>query len=428
MLPFFTSGMKKICAVFLIVSSLFIINSFVLAAEQADNTNSVREGLHQQLLADIKRRLIAIAIELARLSIGLPPNTQGGAYPGLENLGVTVPGGNILSGGSGGSTGGLAGSNGNSGGGIALPGQSGSSGGGGGLLGGSNTGSGSTGGQANGTTDSSISSGGRGPSVSFTSAGGANQPFGGKTTEVDQSSCNCAYFKTTKITMTPAKSGLPRTVLYSPVFSKLYAFYNINQTGIYLLGSYVSNAPCLRQSGYYCTSNGTYPLISIVGTSDTGGGSQAQTNNDTGAQTEPVKEEPPAPLATPPDQCRRMGEKTYNYSAKGTGYTKENTAMEGGPKDRLGTELITLQDYLAGKGSYVSVAMDTNSFPYGSELCIPEMEQKYGRQIVFKVVDTGSAFRGTGTTRIDICTANQTAAKDGTINGMLTLVSGVQAR
>ena len=101
--------------------------------------------------------------------------------------------------------------------------------------------------------------------------------------------------------------------------------------------------------------------------------------------------------------------------------------MEGGSKDRLGKELVTLQDYLAGKGGYVSVAMDTKSFPYGTELCIPEMEKKYGRQIVFRVVDTGSAFTGQGTSRIDICTANQTAAQDGTINGGLTLVSSVQA-
>ncbi len=112
------------------------------------------------------------------------------------------------------------------------------------------------------------------------------------------------------------------------------------------------------------------------------------------------------------------------YSARGTGYYPDSSPMEGGYVDRKGHKLYTLQAYLAGKAPYVSVAMDSKAFPYGTKLRIPELEKKYGRQIEFRVVDTGGAFKGKGTSRIDICTANQKASLDPTINGPLTLVFG----
>ena len=109
------------------------------------------------------------------------------------------------------------------------------------------------------------------------------------------------------------------------------------------------------------------------------------------------------------------------YSARGTGYYPANNAMEGGYFDRRGAPLNTLEDYLAGRAPYVSVAMDARALPYGTRMRIPELEQKYGRQIDFRVVDTGGAFRGRGMGRIDICTANQARSLDPTINGPLTL-------
>jgi len=110
------------------------------------------------------------------------------------------------------------------------------------------------------------------------------------------------------------------------------------------------------------------------------------------------------------------------YSSKGTGYYPHNSALEGGFKDRRGAPLKTLQDFLAGRSNYVSVAMDSNAFPYGTKLRIPELERKYGRVIEFRVVDTGGAFKNKGTSRIDICTANKSASLDPTVNGRLTLV------
>lgn len=94
---------------------------------------------------------------------------------------------------------------------------------------------------------------------------------------------------------------------------------------------------------------------------------------------------------------------THNSTA--TLYTTENTAMEGGPKDRCGRALRTLDDYLKGNAEYVSVAMDSMALPYGTLIRIPEIEQRFGVKsaIPFKIVDTGSAFIGRGTSRMDIC-------------------------
>ena len=93
-----------------------------------------------------------------------------------------------------------------------------------------------------------------------------------------------------------------------------------------------------------------------------------------------------------------------------TGYSTENTAMEGGPLDMKGARLNTFKDYLLGKKPYVSVAMDNasraggkGSFPYGTTFRFPEVEKRYGKVILFRMVDTGSAFKGKGKTRMDVC-------------------------
>jgi 3D (Asp-Asp-Asp) domain-containing protein len=110
------------------------------------------------------------------------------------------------------------------------------------------------------------------------------------------------------------------------------------------------------------------------------------------------------------------------YLARGTGYYPSSDPIEGGFTDRRGAPLHTLQDYLAGRADYVSVAMDTTAFPYGTHVRIPELEAEYGQEIDFRVVDTGGAFRGKGTSRIDICTASRHDSLDATINGPLHIV------
>jgi 3D (Asp-Asp-Asp) domain-containing protein len=110
---------------------------------------------------------------------------------------------------------------------------------------------------------------------------------------------------------------------------------------------------------------------------------------------------------------------TSTFTSRGTGYYPSSSALEGGFNDRVGKKLRTLQQFLAGTADYASVAMDSNAFKYGTRLRIKELDAKYGRAIVFRVVDTGGAFRGKGRTRIDICTANERASLDPTINGTL---------
>jgi 3D (Asp-Asp-Asp) domain-containing protein len=105
------------------------------------------------------------------------------------------------------------------------------------------------------------------------------------------------------------------------------------------------------------------------------------------------------------------------FRTKLTGYYPDSSALEGGFKDRLGKPLHTLQQYLNGDASYVSVAMDSSAFAYGTKLRIPSLEAKYGRRIEFRVVDTGGAFRGKGTSRMDVCVASYKASLDPVVNG-----------
>jgi peptidoglycan hydrolase-like protein with peptidoglycan-binding domain len=113
-------------------------------------------------------------------------------------------------------------------------------------------------------------------------------------------------------------------------------------------------------------------------------------------------------------------------TARGTGYYPANNRMEGGFNDKQGKPLHTLQDFLAGRSDYVSIALDKNLYrngdiSYGDRFRIPELEAKYGRQIEFRAVDTGGAFTNRGFGRVDICTASRAASLDPTINGPLTL-------
>ena len=112
----------------------------------------------------------------------------------------------------------------------------------------------------------------------------------------------------------------------------------------------------------------------------------------------------------------------HSHQAKGSGYFPAPSKMEGGFKDRRGNKLHTLQDFLAGKADFVSVAMDSNlPIDYGTKVRIPELEKKYGKKIEFRVVDTGGDFKNKGFTRIDSCVKDRAASKEETINGNLTL-------
>lgn len=111
------------------------------------------------------------------------------------------------------------------------------------------------------------------------------------------------------------------------------------------------------------------------------------------------------------------------YTTRATGYYPASNRLQGGYVDRRGKKLRTLQDFIDGRVTYVSVAMDPNAFPYGKDLCIPELNAKYGKAIKFKVVDTGGAFKQKGTTRIDICNRSKKDTHDKSVNKRLEFVA-----
>lgn len=108
-----------------------------------------------------------------------------------------------------------------------------------------------------------------------------------------------------------------------------------------------------------------------------------------------------------------------SFTSKATAYYPDSSALEGGFVDRAGKPLKTLQQFLDGDADYVAVAMDTKAFAYGTRLRIRELDEKYGRPITFRVVDTGGAFRGRGRSRMDICVANEAASYERTVNSVV---------
>jgi hypothetical protein len=123
-------------------------------------------------------------------------------------------------------------------------------------------------------------------------------------------------------------------------------------------------------------------------------------------------------------------QESTSFRARLTSYYPHDSKMEGGYYDRWTHPLHTLQDFLEGKAPYVSVAMDPAVFSCKKSrgnscqrLRIPSIEETYGVSIDFRVVDTGSAFRGKGRSRIDVCTRNLTTSKDAVVNATVDIIA-----
>lgn len=87
------------------------------------------------------------------------------------------------------------------------------------------------------------------------------------------------------------------------------------------------------------------------------------------------------------------------FDIKLSSYTpgKGDLKMEGGPLDRHGRQAYTYEQFHAGEAPYVAVAMDTKSELQGKTLTSDKFPNT-----IFKVVDTGGAFKGKGNSRMDI--------------------------
>ena len=135
----------------------------------------------------------------------------------------------------------------------------------------------------------------------------------------------------------------------------------------------------------------------------------------------------PAPIPTPSDVvqncCQKLGKEVTEtvIGVKSTAYYPDASPMEGGFNDRKGRKLRTIQQFLDGEADYVSVAMDLKQYPYGQDVCFPELNAHYGKPILFRVVDTGGAFYGKGKTRVDICVKDKKQSYEKQFNGTLTL-------
>ncbi|KAL2711958.1 hypothetical protein V1478_018193, partial [Vespula squamosa] len=91
--------------------------------------------------------------------------------------------------------------------------------------------------------------------------------------------------------------------------------------------------------------------------------------------------------------------------------------------DIKGKKLKTLQDYIDGRETYVSASMDMigTDLKYGSNLCIPELNEHFGRRIPLQVRDFDSNIKGRKFTRVDICVRTDIDSYDKAVNRLVTL-------
>ncbi|GJQ71266.1 hypothetical protein Trydic_g11005 [Trypoxylus dichotomus] len=100
-------------------------------------------------------------------------------------------------------------------------------------------------------------------------------------------------------------------------------------------------------------------------------------------------------------ECRGRSYKNVTLTAYFPSYDED---YEEGLLDMNGQPLRTLQDFLDDRNQYVTLAMDKKlRIPYGTPVCIPELNQHFGHRIRIQVRDTSSELTGTGFSRADIC-------------------------
>ncbi|XP_035730209.1 uncharacterized protein LOC118445208 [Vespa mandarinia] len=91
--------------------------------------------------------------------------------------------------------------------------------------------------------------------------------------------------------------------------------------------------------------------------------------------------------------------------------------------DIRGKKLKTLQDYIDGRETYVSASMDLigTGLKYGSNLCIPELNEHFGRRIPLQARDYDSNIKERKFTRVDICVRTDVDSYDKAVNRLVTL-------
>ncbi|XP_043506696.1 uncharacterized protein LOC122527009 [Frieseomelitta varia] len=89
-------------------------------------------------------------------------------------------------------------------------------------------------------------------------------------------------------------------------------------------------------------------------------------------------------------------------------------------------KLRTLQDYIDERAEFVTVSMDLDSgIPYGTKLCIPELNEKFLRKIPLEARDK-SHYNNVKTnspdfSHVDICVRTEEDTYDNSVNRVVTL-------
>ncbi|XP_076180868.1 uncharacterized protein LOC143153477 isoform X2 [Ptiloglossa arizonensis] len=89
-------------------------------------------------------------------------------------------------------------------------------------------------------------------------------------------------------------------------------------------------------------------------------------------------------------------------------------------------KLRNLQDFLDGRGEFVTVSMDLDSgIPYGTKLCIPELNVKFNRNIPLQARDKSCygdvKTRSPNFSHVDICVRTEQDTYDHSVNGLVTI-------
>ena len=89
-------------------------------------------------------------------------------------------------------------------------------------------------------------------------------------------------------------------------------------------------------------------------------------------------------------------------------------------------KLRTLQDFLDGRAEFVTISMDLDSgIPYGTKICIPELNAKFRRQIPLQARDKSHysdvKTRSADFSHVDICVRSEEDSYDNSVNGVVTL-------
>jgi ABC-type multidrug transport system permease subunit len=91
-------------------------------------------------------------------------------------------------------------------------------------------------------------------------------PFGGFVSEVWW--CSCSMNLRVTFDNLAVNAPAPGTLMFNPAVTILHPFYQIYQSGVWILGNWGDMEQCIEPECYgECCVTGTYPLMTRVGTS-----------------------------------------------------------------------------------------------------------------------------------------------------------------